>query len=134
MPYENLRKLKPEVKNVDKNPFGRPNPRFRGVTTQVPAKLVQNTKGNMDLLKLYAGGPLKWEDTGKTCGNCTNWYPDPNLGSKMGRCRARGFLKVHEDTPADDRPKGWTDPASGISFSSWPGCPLWLEKSRLSRR
>ena len=125
--------MAPEVKDVNKNPFGRRNPRFRGVTTEVPAKLVKNTKGDMDLLKLYAGGPLQWENTGKTCGNCVNYYPDPNLGSHTGRCRARGFMRVHEDTAADDR-YNYVHPASGDYFQFWPACPLYLEKSRLSRR
>jgi hypothetical protein len=128
-----MKKVKPEVRDILKNPYGVPNPRFQGLTRDVPAKLIQNTKGDMDLLRLYAGGPLKWENTGKTCGNCVNYYPDPNIGSKMGRCRARGFLRVHEDTAADER-HNYSHPAYGDYFSVWPACPLYTEKSRLSRR
>jgi len=116
---------------VNPNSVGHPDPRFHGVQTTHPAKLVSNTKSDMALLDLYSKGAFKFEDTGKVCAECVNYYPDPNLGKGNGRCRARGFMRVSEDTPADHR-KSWTK--DGVTFKDFPECPLFTERSRLSRR
>jgi hypothetical protein len=114
---------------------GHNDPRFRGIKFDVPAKLITNTRGNMDLQDLYSRGPLKFENTGPVCQTCLNFYPDPKIEKTgMGRCKARGFLRVHQDTPATDRPKGWSDPSTGISFPFWPSCPLYSESLRMSRK
>jgi hypothetical protein len=101
----------------------------------LPAKEFHNDArgSDMELLKLYTTGILKWENTGRTCGNCTHYYPAAR--SKYGgRCKARGFMDVHPDTPADERPKGWTHPIEKIHLPSWPSCPYYTEKVRLSRK
>ena len=133
----NRREPKPEVRKVDlaaSGFTGSNDPRFRGVTTTLPAKMVGNTRSDMDLLKLHSTGALKGEATGNYCGECTHFYKDPNISTKQGRCKARGFFRVSEDTPADYRPHGWTDPESGISFSEWPSCPLYQTRDRLRRK
>ena len=129
--FEKLRKIKPEIKNINE-PGGRLDPRFYSVKLQVPAKEVANTRSNMDLLHLYTH-ELKWENTGNTCFNCVNYYPDPNLKPKHGRCKAKGFIQVHEDLAADDRQNYW-EPDGRVFFPQWPACPLYTEKSRLSRK
>ena len=133
MSFKKLRDLRTEIHDV--NDFsGRPLPGFKKVTVTAPAKIVKNTRNDMALADLHIRGDLKWQDTGKTCSNCLNFYRDPNLPKGMGRCLARGYMQVHQDTPAEDRPHGWTDPNSGTHFSSWPACPLYSEGSRMSRR
>lgn len=133
MTYKKLKDLQPAV--VDINSMGRPDPRFKRVTTQIPAKLVANTRGSMDLQELYTKGPLRFEDTGKVCGECVYWYPDPNLDTDMrhGRCRFYGYKKVHAELSAEVK-HNYTDPDGQVTFPEWPGCPTWTEKSRLSRR
>ena len=122
--------VKPEIKKVDALApgfTGSNDPRFRGVKFDVPAKLVRNDAhgSNMDLQDLYSKGPLKFENVGAVCQSCLNFYPDPKIErTGMGRCKARGFLRVHRDTPAVDRVKGWVDPNSGIAVDFCPGCPL----------
>jgi hypothetical protein len=135
----NRREPKPEIKNVNMVApgfQGSSDPRFKKVVTQAPARVYHNDAhgSNMELLKLYTTGPMKTEQTGRYCGECVNFYRDHNIGSKQGRCKARGFLRVSEDTPADHRARGWTDPASGISFSEWPACPMYTPRERLSRK
>ena len=136
----NHREPKPEIKRVDlaQPGFqGSSDSRFKKVVTQAPAKVFHNDAHGSDnaLLKLYSTGPLKAESTGRTCGNCVHFYPDPKIDGKkgMGRCKARGYLRTHEDTPADDT-NGWTDPVSGSWFGFWPGCPLFEKRERLSRK
>lgn len=131
MIFDKLRKLKPEIKNVNEV-GGRLDPRFRGITTQVPAKEVANTRNNMDLLRMYTHGILKFEDIGPVCGNCMNYYPDEKAPLR-GRCRAKGFMQVHAETAADTR-YNYTHPADGTYFQVWPACPYYLSKERLSRR
>ena len=126
-----LRELKPRI--VDINSPGIANPRFKRVTTQVPAKIVSNTKHNMELLDLYSKGALKDEDFGKVCGTCINYYPDPNLGSHHGRCRAYGYKRVHEELAADDR-YNYMEPDGQVYFPFWPSCPMYTPRQRLSRR
>lgn len=135
----NRREPKPEIRNVDMASAGftgSSDPRFRKVVTTAPAKVVHNDAHGSDnaLLKLYSTGALKPEFTGTTCGNCLNFYPDPKMEKKgMGRCKARGYLRVHEDTPAEDT-NGWTDPVSGSWFGFWPACPLYAKRERMSRK
>lgn len=133
MTWDKLRRIKPEIKRLDE-PGGRLDPRFHGIKTEVPVKWVANTRDNMALQDLYTHGPLKWPDTGKTCGNCVNFYPDSHLEKRgAGRCKAKGFCRVHSDWPAEDT-KDWTDPVSGTWFKFWPKCPLWVGRDRLSKR
>ena len=129
--FENLRRVKPEIHRVGQDPIP-PDRRFHIVTQTLPAKEVVNTKGNMDLLNLYSKGALKWEDTGRTCGNCVNFYYDAQ-SRYGGRCKARGFMTTHEDTPADTT-YNWTHPVEQVVFKEWPACPLFTAKERLSRR
>lgn len=130
--FEKLKKHKPLIKNVNEV-GGRPDTRFHPIKFDIPTKSVANTKGNMELLNMYVRGELKWEDTGRTCGNCVFFYPD-KLGSRLGgRCKAYGFKEVHEDTPADDT-RNWVHPATKENFPLWPGCPTFTKKDRLSRR
>lgn len=129
--------MKPLVKDVNE-PGGRLDPRFKGIAVDVPTKEVVNTKHDMKVLELYLHGELKFEDIGKVCGNCVNFYPDPNLGKRpggpvRGRCKARGFIRIHEELPADEK-ENWTDPDTGTWFRYWPECPLYTDKVRLSRR
>jgi len=131
MPYKDLQKIKPLI--VDINSPGRPDKRFYGVKSQVPVKEVKNVRSDMALLDLYTKGPLRFEGTGNVCGECLNYYPDPNLGAKKGRCKARGFMRTTEATPADER-RSWTDPESGITFKPFPRCPYFIKRERLSRR
>lgn len=132
MTYKKLRDLKPEIHRGNPEQGGSPDSRFKGVHLQVPAKLVSNTRGDMALQDLFSKGPLKFENTGRVCGECINFYKDFNIENpKRGRCRARGFLQVSEDTPADKR-NDWTDPASGIWFKEFPACPLFSSRDRLS--
>lgn len=119
------------IKDINE-PGGRVDPRFHPSSIEIPTKQVANTRQNMDLLRLYTHGLLKYENTGRTCGNCVNFYPD-SLSRLGGRCRARGFIEVHQDTPADER-SDYTDPISGLWFRYWPSCPLFTLKERLSRR
>jgi hypothetical protein len=130
-----LSKLKPELKKVDmlaSGFTGSQDPRFHGVKFDVPAKLVANTKSEPALQNLYSKGPLKFEGTGRVCAECTHFYPDPKIeNTKQGRCKARGYMRVSEDTPADEK-HNWTDPASGIWFSTFPSCPLFSSRERLS--
>lgn len=135
--FEKLRNLKPEIVDIN-NPRRSPDPRLHGVTTRVTTKNVMNTRHDMDLLELYSKGKLKYQDIGKVCGNCVNWYNDPNLGRRpggpiRGRCKARGFMQVHEELAADQR-YNYTDPDTGSYFPEWPECPLYTDKVRLSRR
>jgi hypothetical protein len=138
--YRKLRDLGSEIRTVDASApgfSGSPDRRFRRVDTTVAAKVFHNDAhgSDMALAKLYSTGPLKDEATGRCCGTCLNFYPVPALeNSKQGRCKARGFLKVSEDTPADYRPHGWTDKASGVSFSEWPACPYYAARERMSRK
>jgi hypothetical protein len=127
--YKELREHHPLI--VDVNSKGHPDPRFRGVTTQQPVKLVTNTRSEMDVLEMYTKGELRWENTGKVCGECVNYYHDYNLKATEGRCKARGFMKVTEDTPANER-KSWTK--DGVTFKPWPSCPYFVQRDRLSRR
>jgi hypothetical protein len=135
----NHREPKPEVRKVDFSApgfAGSSDSRFKKVVTEAPAKILHNDAhgSDMNLLKLYTHGELKWQDTGKVCNSCVHFQNDPKIGiAGVGRCKARGFLKVHKDTPAVDK-KSWTDPVSGYAISPWIGCPLYTEKSRLSRR
>ena len=131
MGYKELREHKPLV--VDINSRGHADPRFHGVTTQVPVKEVKNLRSDMAVQELYTKGPLKWENTGKTCGECMSYYPDPNLGPKKGRCKSRGFMRTEEYRPANAR-KEWQDPESGMVFKPFPECPYFVERSRMSRR
>jgi hypothetical protein len=131
----NRRIPKPELHDINDR-TGSLDPRFHGVRFDVPAKLVHNDGhgSDMTLQKLYSSGPMKWPDNGRTCENCLNWYRDEKTEQTgVGRCKARGFIRTHKETPADDT-NGWTDPVSGSWFGFWPGCPLFSEKSRLSRR
>ncbi|HKT21234.1 MAG TPA: hypothetical protein VJR06_01230 [Nitrososphaerales archaeon] len=132
MSYDALRKRR--ILAVNPNSPGHEDPRIKALRGRIPVKLVGNTKSDPELARLYSHGPLKWENTGDVCGNCMNYYPDPNLGSKVGRCKARGYMQVHEETPAKERKKGWTDPRSGMSFQPWPECPLYVERVRSSPR
>lgn len=128
---------KPLIHKLNPELGGHSDPRFHGIKFDVPAKEFHNDKNgsDMELLKLYSTGPLKFQNTGKNCSNCMNWYPDPKTEIKgMGRCKARGLMRTHADTPATDQPKGWIDPVSGSSFSWWPGCPLYSESLRMSRK
>ena len=126
---EELRRLKPVIRK----PLGRPDPRMRVINTELPVKYVGNTRNNMELLEMYSKGLLKYENTGRTCENCVNFYYDPRT-RYGGRCRAYGFKETHPDTPADDLPKGWTHPVEGLHMSPWPCCPSFIKKERLSRR
>jgi len=129
--FEKLRNLKPEIKDVNQ-PGGSLDPSFHGTKTELPVKWIGNTRQNLDLQRLYTHGPLKYENTGRTCGNCVNFYYDP--ASKYGgRCRARGFMEVHEDTPADET-NDFTHPVDGYWFPLWPACPLFQIKDRLSKK
>ncbi len=135
----NHREPKPEIKRVDlaQPGFqGSSDPRFKRVDTVLPAKVYHNDAhgSDMTLQKLYSTGPLKAEFTGRTCGNCIHFYPDAKIERKgMGRCKARGYMRTHEDTPADDT-NNWTDPVSGSWFKFWPGCVLFQKRERLSRK
>ena len=84
--FEKLRNLKPEIVDIN-NPRRSPDSRLHGVTTRVTTKNVMNTKHDMDLLELYSKGKLKYQDIGKVCGNCVNFYPDPNLEKHYSRLR-----------------------------------------------
>jgi len=128
---EKLRKLKPIIHDINK-PGGRPDPRMRVINSELPVKYVGNTRNNMELLEMYSKGILKWENTGRVCGECVNYYPDPKT-RYGGRCKAYGFKEVHPETPADDR-KDWTHPIEGINIKNWIGCPTFLRKERLSRK
>lgn len=135
--FNQLRKHKPLIHTGNPEHGGRPADFVKTWFEQVPAKVVTNTRNDMALLNLYVRGELKWEDTGRTCGNCVNFYPDKR-SIRGGRCLARGFMEVHPDTPANHQPKGWTDPVTGIHIGDgvegWPSCPLFTEKIRLSRK
>ena len=135
MSYSDLRKLKPEIKKVDMSASGfrgSMDPRFHGVQFRVPAKEVRNSRSDMQLQDLYSKGPMKWENTGRTCSECLHFYRDPKMENpKQGRCKARGFMRVSEDTPADEK-KNYTDPVSGVWFSRFPACPLYSSRERLS--
>ncbi len=112
------------------------DPRFKGIQFKVPAKEFHNDANgsDMELMKLYSTGPLRFQNTGKTCSNCMNWYPDPKTEIKgMGRCKARGLMRTHADTPAVDT-NDWTDPVSGSWFNWWPGCYYYSESLRMSRK
>ena len=130
--FDLLKKHKPLVKNINEI-GGRLDPSFHFETVgQQPVKEVTNTRGNMDLLRMYSHGPLKWENTGATCENCVNFYYDRQapLG---GRCRQFNFKQVHPETPAMDT-ANFTHPATGETFPVWPACPEFIKKERLSRR
>jgi hypothetical protein len=101
----------------------------------LPAKEFHNDAhgSDMELLKLYTQGPMKFENTGRTCRECGNYYPAAR-SRYGGRCKARGYMDVHPDTPADARPKGWTHPVEGIFLPDWPECPYFTEKSPLSSK
>jgi len=86
----------------------------------------------MALLDLYVRGILKWPDTGPTCENCVNFYPDL-AALTGGRCRAKGFSQVHKDWPADGK-RNFVDPVSGRAFPYYPKCNLFQSKLRFSRR
>jgi hypothetical protein len=153
-----VNKVKSKIVDINSGPHM--DPRFTRVKTQIPAKLIGNTRNDMDLLDQYLHGPLKFKDTGRVCGSCINYQPDkqlevstsekvrldskdrpsevvrtkkelPNKGHH-GRCRARGYLVVHEETSADDE-QNYNHP-DGMNFPFWPGCPLYSDGSRLSKR
>ncbi len=126
-----LRDLKPKI--VDVNSVGRPDPRFKRVKFQVPAKLGANTKGSMDLQALYTHGPLKNEAFGKVCGTCVYYYPDPNLKPHHGRCRFYGYKQVAEELSANVE-HNYTEPDGQFTFNEWPGCPTWTSRERMSRK
>jgi hypothetical protein len=134
MTYDRLRKAKPVIHHVGRDPVPE-NPWVKRVNLTVPAKEVKNTKGDMALLDLYSKGTLKFEGTGKVCGECVYWYPDPKLSMDMkhGRCKFYGYKQVHRDLSANVE-HNYTDPDGQMTFREWPGCPTWTEKSRLSRR
>lgn len=121
----------PLIKKISE-PGGRLDPRIHSRMLELPARHIVNTRHDMALLDLYVRGILKWPDTGKTCGNCVNYYPDPHSRTG-GRCRAKGFSEVHQDWPADER-QGFTDPVSQAWFRYWPSCNLYISKERLSLR
>ena len=130
--FEKLKKHKPLIHRIG---IDKPiqDPRFHPITTEIPVKWVGNTRNDMALLRMYTHGELKWENTGRTCGNCVNFYYD-KMSKYGGRCKAYGHKQTHPDTPADDLPKGWTHPIEGIHLKPWYGCPTFQKKDRLSRR
>ena len=151
----NKHKIAPRRVSIDSPGTGMPG--FERRTTEIPAKIVSNTRNSMDVLDMYLHGPLQWKNIGDVCGNCVNFAPDPSLEvstsqrtrldsehkeevtrtkSKIprhhGRCKAKGFLVVHEETAADER-KNYNHP-DGVNFPLWPACPYYLSASRLSKR
>ena len=129
--FEKLKKHKPLIHRVGIDPL-KPDPRFHAINTEVPVKIIKNTRDDMALLRLYTHGELKFENTGRVCGECVNYQIDKKH-PYGGRCRAYGFKPVHESTPADDT-QNWTHPIEGINIPFWPGCPTFTKKDRLSRR
>ena len=132
--FDKLRKHKPLIHTLPPEQGGRLDPYVtqRKTITQVPVKWIGNTRGNMALQRLYTHGVLKYENTGRTCGNCVHFYPDA-VSKTGGRCRTKGFSQVHPDWPAEHR-MGFTDPVDGYWFRDWPECPIFILKERLSRR
>lgn len=126
-----VNKVKPQIHNINDPGHGMPG--FVKRTTSVPVKEITNTKGNMDVLDLYTRGKLKPENIGDVCANCVNFYRDPQLDkTKHGRCKARGFRVMHEDTAADER-RSYNNPDGGY-FPTWPACPWYVDNTRNSRK
>lgn len=130
--FDRLRNTKPIIHMTNPELGGRLNPRFRGVEQVLPMKIVMNTRHDPELLSLYAKGALRYENTGRTCENCVNFYYD-RMSPLGGRCKARGFMQTHPDTPADTT-RYWVHPTTGQCFDEWPECPLFVLKERLSRK
>lgn len=135
--FDALRKHKPLIHTGNPEQGGRPAEFLKTWREEIPVKVVTNTRNDMALLNLFTKGELKWENTGRTCQECVNFYRDPKT-VRGGRCLARNYMEVHPDTPADWRPKGWTDPITGLHIGDgvegWPACPLFVEKKRLLTR
>ena len=133
MAFDRFRKHKPVIHTANPEKGGVLNPSINTTWIDIPVKWEANTRSEMSLLRRYTHGDLKYENTGRTSGNCVNYYPDKNGSRTGGRCKAKGFIEVHEDWPADHKPD-FVDPSSGLWLKDWPACPLFVLKERLSRR
>jgi len=128
--FDKLRRTNTVIHNLNPEFGGHRDPRIQPYSVDLPVKWEMNTRGDMNLLRRYTHGDLKYENTGKTCENCVNFYP--TAGSRTGgRCRAKGFSEVGCDWPADTR---FNVMVGGYYFQEWPECPLFTLKERLSRK
>jgi hypothetical protein len=110
-------------------PQGIPSPFVKRKTVLIPAKWIRGT----DTSRMLQHGELRYEGTGRTCGECVNCYYD--RVSEWYRCRAKGFKRIHQEWPADHVPKSWTDPMTGEDVpAGFERCPFFISRERYSSK